>query len=99
MVARVVDHGHMAYSDVALLAQDIDFTLRTTACVAIEPDTPDDPQTWAIDHMWDMAAQPGFGEAYGFAVANELPRPGNDASVISDAQILAAVQAITALEP
>ena len=86
----------MAYSDVASLAADTDFALRTTAAYATETladDTTDPPQ-WQAEHRWDMAAQPGFGDAYASAVLNGVPRPGNDPSVISDAQILGAVQAI-----
>jgi len=85
----------MAYADIALLAQDYDFQLRTAACYAVE--TPADDASapgWAADHAWDMAAQPGFGDAYASALAGGVERPGWDASVISDAQILGAVQAI-----
>lgn len=89
----------MAYSDVALLAQDYDFQLRTAACIAVEtadeaaaPNAP----AWAADHAWQMAGQPGFGAAYASAIAAGVPRPGNDPAVISDAQILSAVQSIVA---
>jgi hypothetical protein len=80
----------MAYSDVALLAQDNDFILRTRACVSEEGEA--DPITWSNDHQWQMAGAPGFGDAYASAIASGVPRPGNDPSVISDPQILSAVQ-------
>lgn len=87
----------MAYSDVAALAGDYDFQLRVSAAIAIEtasdPDAPNAP-AWAADHAWQMAAQPGFGDAYASAVAGGVERPGRDQSVISDAQILSAIQAI-----
>lgn len=88
------------YSDVALLAADYDFQLRTAASLAIETlDTPGvNAPAWAADHAWQMAAQPGFGDAYASAIAGGIERPGNDPAVISDAQILTAVQAITATE-
>jgi hypothetical protein len=89
----------MAYSDVAALMADPDFALRTAACVAIETtgdEPPVDPGSWQAAHAWEMAAQPGFGEAYASALAGEVERPGNDQSVISDNQILGAVQAILA---
>ena len=86
----------MAYSDQALLSQDFDFTTRIAACAAVEvtlaPDEP--PMTWAVNHVWLIAAAPGFADAYASALAAGVPRPGNDQSVISDPQILAAVQAL-----
>jgi hypothetical protein len=86
----------MGYSDVAALAADNDFALRTTAAYATETLADDsiDPPSWQAAHSWDMAAQPGFGDAYASAILNGVPRPGNDPSVISDAQILGGVQAI-----
>jgi len=86
----------MAYSDVAQLAADQDFSLRTTAAYATETlgDDTTDPSTWQSSHAWDMAAQPGFGDAYASALAGGVERPGNDPSVISDAQILSALQAL-----
>jgi hypothetical protein len=41
-----------------------------------------------------MAAAPGFADAYASAVAGGVPAPGRDPSVISDAQILSAIQAL-----
>ena len=82
----------MAYSDQALLSVDDDFLNRIAACAAVE--VPDDlPQPWASAHIWRIAASPGFADAYASALAGGVPRPGNDPAVISDAQILAAVQA------
>lgn len=87
----------MAYSDIAALQQDADFNVRTQACYATETldvNAALDPGSWTAMHAWDMAAQPGFGDAYASAVAGSVPRPGNDPSVISDAQILSAVQGL-----
>jgi hypothetical protein len=87
----------MAYSDVAALTSDHDFSLRTQACYATEPGSDPSgskPAEWTAEHIWEMAAQPGFGDAYASAIENGVERPGNDPSVISDAQILGAVQAI-----
>jgi hypothetical protein len=85
----------MAYSDVSLLAVDYDFQNRTAACAATEG-TSDNPPSWAAEHAWEMASQPGFGDAYASALESGVERPGWDAAVISDAQILSAVQAIAA---
>lgn len=87
----------MAYSDIALLSSDNDFIQRTRACYANE--TTSDPIEWARDHQWQMAGMPGFGDAYASAILNGIERPGNDPAVISDSQILSAVQALMASEP
>ena len=87
----------MAYSDVALLANDQDFAWRTKACAATEGIN--DPESWWRTNSWPMAGTPGFGDKYGYAVATGVVRPGNDPSVISDGDILSAVQALQAGEP
>jgi len=91
----------MAYADVAALANDADFNARTIACVATENTAGagyGDPGMWAAQHTWAMASQPGFGEAYASALAGGVERPGRDQSVISDSQVLSAVQTIAASE-
>lgn len=82
----------MAYSDVALLSQDFDFYQRVNACVATESQA--EPTLWTQQNIWLMAASPGFGEAYASALASAVDRPGNDPAVISDDQILSAVQGL-----
>jgi len=84
----------MAYSDIALLTTDNDFIFRTRACVSTQGEN--DPVGWTNAHIWDMAAQPGFGDKYAAAILNGIARPGNDQSVISDGDILSAVQAVLA---
>jgi hypothetical protein len=87
----------MAYSDVAALTSDYDFSLRSQACYATEPAgdaAGSAPATWVAEHTWELAGQPGFGDAYASAIAAGVERPGNDQAVISDAQILGAVQSI-----
>ena len=82
----------MAYSDIALLSSDNDFILRTSACAATEGI--DEPQTWSTDNRWQMAAMPSFGDKYASGIANGIERPGNDPAVISDSDILSAVQSL-----
>jgi hypothetical protein len=82
----------MAYSDVALLSADGDFIARTRAAVAQEGEA--DPVQWSNDHQWQMAGIPGFGDSYAYALATGVVRPGNDEAVISDMQILSAVQSL-----
>lgn len=84
----------MAYSDIALLSADSDFSNRVSACYVTE--TSENPSPWVPDHIWPMAAAPGFGDKYASALANGVYRPGNDPAVISDPDILAAVQALVA---
>lgn len=80
----------MSYSTLYALAKDPDFIERVTACAALEGITQADK--WADDNRWLMAAQPGFDDAYAYAVAFNNPAPGKDAAVITDGQILSAVQ-------
>lgn len=82
----------MSYSTLSQLANDADFLDRVTACAATQGIRQADK--WAEDSRWAMAAQPGFDESYAYAVAFENPSPGMDLSVITDEQILAAVQAL-----
>lgn len=88
----------MAYWDISTLAADNDFALRTTAAYAVETLSGDheEPPVWQAAHSWDMAAQPGFGDAYASAIVSGVERPGRDPAVITDEQIGAAVQSITA---
>lgn len=87
----------MAYSDVAALAVDADFRARIAASAAIENShLPMHPLSFADTYQWQISGAPGFGDAYASAVAGGVERPGNDPSVISDAQILAVVQPIVA---
>jgi hypothetical protein len=92
----------MAYSDIAALQQDADFAFRVQAAYAVETlaDTDAiDPGSWQAMHSWDMAAQPGFGDAYASAIAGSVDRPGNDPSVITDGQILSAIQSLLPQAP
>jgi hypothetical protein len=83
----------MAYYEVSLLARDPDFQSRIAACYGTET-MAQDPESWALMHQWIMASQPGFGDAYTYALNSGVPNPGRDPAVITDAQILTAVQMI-----
>jgi hypothetical protein len=89
----------MSYSSQAALSGDGDFINRVSAAAAVEVPQPTHPVTWARDHIWRIAAAPGFADAYESAIVAEVERPGNDPAVISDAQILSAVQAEVAAAP
>lgn len=88
----------MSYSSQAQLSKDVDFIARTAAAAAVEVPHTHQPEQWATDHIWWMAASPGFAEAYESALAASVERPGNDPAVISDAQILSAIQALVSEE-
>jgi hypothetical protein len=84
----------MAYFDQAQLSRDGDFNQRIAAAAQLEIDLGEQTALeWAAEHQWEISASPGFGDAYASAVASGVERPGADASVISDAQILSAIQA------
>ena len=83
----------MSYHGQALLAQDLEFRHRVTACVGTQF-TNMPPQSWTDQHIWQVAAAPGFGDAYTYALETNVENPGADPAVISDEQILAAVQAV-----
>ena len=87
----------MGYWEQSELSRDADFLARLSACAAVEVDDVD-ATTWAYQHVWAIAAAPGFGDAYASAIAGDVPNPGRDPSVISDAMILGAVQAEVAAE-
>jgi hypothetical protein len=82
----------MTYWDVANLSDDADFRSRCTAALATEGDP--DPEQMAYAWRWQYAGQPGFGDAYAYAILTGVPNPGRDEAVISDAQIHSATQAL-----
>lgn len=87
----------MSYSDQALLSVDQDFMTRLAACAAVEIELGDEhPMVWSARNQWAVAASPGFADKYAYAIATGVNRPGNDPAVISDGDILSAVQALEA---
>ena len=85
----------MSYSAQAQLSVDPDFIARVTACAAVEIPVMYDAKNWTETYIWRIAAAPGFADAYEYALnATHPERPGNDPGVITDAQILGAVQAL-----
>lgn len=84
----------MSFMSQASLAINSDFMYRVAACYAKEQPKVQQPVKWAEDHIWWVASAPGFAEAYESALLNDIESPGSNPSVISDAQIVAAVQAV-----
>lgn len=85
----------MSYATVSNIRRDPWVRERVTACAAIEG--VGDPDQWASDRAWALAAQPGWAEAWESALAahpEDGYLPGQDEAVITDQHILAAVQSL-----
>lgn len=87
----------MSYATVATIRQDPWIRDRVAACVATEG-IAGRPEEWPIVNAWQLAVQPGWAAAWESALAahpgDPEYRPGADEAVITDGQILAAVQLI-----
>lgn len=85
----------MSYAAVVQLARSSSLLDRVAAAAAKEGQ--DSPQSWALERAWRFAAEPGWAEAWAYAKdtqsVNVNPDTGAREDVISDAMILAAVQA------
>jgi len=97
----------MSYSSQAALSVDPHFLNRVSACAAVEVPTsglsvtspvPTGPE-WAARNIWAVAAAPGFADAYEYAINTSVEDPGKDPAVITDAQILGAVQSLLPPKP
>ena len=85
----------MSYNAIAAAAADPHLKARVAACFAQETDGPEQPPALAELHMWRIVANGPIADAYSYAVAANVPNPGKDEAVVTDAMILSAVQAIT----
>lgn len=83
----------MSYYTQSQLAQDHKLRQRIAACAAKEGVSSPHPTAWADDAAWALAAQPGWDDAYAYALNSGNADPTVDGAVISDGMILAAVQA------
>jgi hypothetical protein len=85
----------VSYMDQAALSRDGDFAQRIAACGVNEVEAAKaNAMQWAAENQWLISSSPGFADKYASAVAGGVPRPGADPSVISDADILSAVQTL-----
>lgn len=82
----------MGYYETALMAADEDLNLRITACASLERIPA--PELFVLQRKWEVVGRTDWAEAYSYAVAKQTPNPGRDAAVITDAMILASVQAV-----
>lgn len=81
----------MSYSTIAKIAQDSLLGQRLTAAAAAEH-KPRPYTDWVAEFRWDLAATPGWSEAWESALAAGIENIGDDPGVITDGMILAAVQ-------
>jgi hypothetical protein len=81
----------VSYWDISQMAADMDLTSRCSAAAAQEGKP--DPRQWTADRMLTLAASPGWADAWASAIAGGTQSPGRDGAVITDGQILSAVQA------
>jgi hypothetical protein len=86
----------MAYYDVGVMVGSNGLRKRVAACAAQESSTPlADPMRWAAEHIWVIAAAPGWDAKWASGVAAYPDEdPGDKSDVITDADILAVVQPI-----
>ena len=84
----------MSYNHIADAAQDSDLRRRVAACFAQQTTGTEQPEALAAVHMWRIAADSDIADAYAYAVNTNVPDPGKDEAVVTDANILAAVTAI-----
>ena len=89
----------MSYNHIADAAQDSDLRRRVAACFAQQTTGTEQPEALASVHMWRIAADSDIADAYAYAVATNVPNPGKDEAVVTDANILAAVTAILTPAP
>lgn len=89
----------MSYNAIAAAASDAHLKQRIAACFAQETTGPEQPPALAELHMWRIVANGPIADAYSYAVATDVPNPGKDEAVVTDANILAAVTAIVAPAP
>lgn len=95
----------MSYWDQAVIANDSDINQRVTAC-AVSEGVPDAIE-WAQSHRWQLATQPGWDTKWATYMQNQEGNgeggggglgapasPGAHPGVITDADILSAVQAL-----
>ena len=84
----------MSFNHIADAASDSDLRRRVAACFAQQTTGTEQPEALASVHMWRIAADNDIAAAYAYGVDSNVERPGRDEAVVTDAAILAAVDAI-----
>jgi hypothetical protein len=91
----------VSYNTIIELAGSPSLTARIAAAAAQEGQP--EPLLWAQSHTWELAAQPGWADAWASAetakTSKDNPDTGQRDDVITDGMILAGVQAVLAATP
>lgn len=86
----------MSYSSIVEMSQSASLQMRIVAAAAAEGTA--NPYEWVSSRMWEFATQPSWDDSWDYAKGVYTPQFNPDMGarpdVISDANILAAVQAI-----
>lgn len=84
----------MSYTAISRAANDGDLQQRCIAAAAAEGH--DNPAGLITQNMWNIASNASIADPYSYAVGNRVDRPGYYDDVVTDAVILAVVQALIA---
>jgi hypothetical protein len=93
------------YLSISRIAGDSFMNARVRACATQQAHLGvpiDDPLAWTGENAYLWAASPGWAEKWDYALEthdNPAYQPGEDPAVITDADILSTVQALTAETP
>jgi hypothetical protein len=84
----------MSYNTIAEIAADNELFPRLVACAAVEKKSKPYSE-WTEENRWDLAASPGWAEAWEYAKNQPPGAPiGSNPAVITDGMILAAIQTL-----
>jgi hypothetical protein len=90
----------MTYNSIREMATSPSLLARIAASAAQQGI--DNPVVWANDNMWKLAASPAWDDKWDYAKATQTPNVNPDTGarndVISDGDILSAVQAAMPVE-
>ena len=92
----------MSYNTISTMKDDPLLRQRIVACAAQEREsrgqTYPDHEAWVAAHIWTFVTHQDWVNAYAYAVATNVPDPGSNESVVTDAMILAGVQPVVIAE-
>lgn len=88
----------MSYQDVVEIHESPTIRARMMACVALEGIP--EPESWAYQNAWKLAAMPGWSTAWAQARTDGMDEAerGRSDDVITDDMLLQAVRSLTAQE-
>jgi hypothetical protein len=86
----------VSYNAIAAAAQDADLKAAGRCLLRAGDRRAGAAPALAELHMWRIVANGPIADAYSYAVATDVPNPGKDEAVVTDAAILDAVTAIVA---